>query len=123
MSECTAYDLQKRVEELETENAQLRKQIVYGFYENEFPEYTQGTCHELSEPITAEEANGLVRKLMEAREQLEEVEGNWASSIEANNLLREQLAAANEALYQLTGYCACGKHQTALQYFEKWGRK
>jgi hypothetical protein len=46
-----------------------REQIVWGFYEDEYPSYCQGSAgeHELTDPITADEANGLVKQILELR--------------------------------------------------------
>lgn len=51
---------------VEGERDALRAQIVWGFYENEHPEYTQGEAgaHELTSPITAVEANGMVATIV-----------------------------------------------------------
>lgn len=50
----------------------LESLIVWGFYEDERPKYFQGNIgiHELSSPITAEEANGLVSTIVELSEDL-----------------------------------------------------
>lgn len=47
----------------------VSEQIVWGFYENEMPLYTQGKAgaHELTSPITAKEANGLVATIAALR--------------------------------------------------------
>jgi hypothetical protein len=68
--------------------------------------YTQGTGHELSTPITADEANGLVQKLVKAREQLRELDyeaehhgkliGESEGRLEEILQLRNELAAAQQ---------------------------
>ncbi len=57
-------------QELLDENEALRDQLVWGFYEEEAPEYTQGNekLHELHELVTAEECNRLVRTVKALRE-------------------------------------------------------
>lgn len=53
--------LKAEIERLKAENKKLQKKIVWGFYEDEYPIYTQGDGHpELGSPITADEANNLV---------------------------------------------------------------
>ena len=43
-------------------------EVVSGFYEDEYPVYTDGPpTHELQDVVTAEELNGLVGKLIEAQ--------------------------------------------------------
>lgn len=48
----------------------LREKLVWGFYEHRYPEYTQGKAgeHELTELITADEANNLVFLLKSAED-------------------------------------------------------
>ncbi len=47
----------------------LQTQLIWGFYEEEAPEYTQGSekLHELHHLVTAEECNGLVKTINELR--------------------------------------------------------
>ena len=56
---------------------ELRSQIISGFYEEEYPIYTQGyPTMELQEIVTAEECNNMVdqiRQLHHAFSQLEEI--------------------------------------------------
>lgn len=49
---------------------ELEQQIVWGFYEEQYPSYHQGPegAHELTSPITAEEANNLVKRIRELEE-------------------------------------------------------
>jgi hypothetical protein len=55
---------------------ELQGQLIWGFYEEEIPEYTQGSekLHELHELVTAEECNGLVKTIKETRERGAELE-------------------------------------------------
>lgn len=51
----------KEICELRARVAELETQVVYGFYEEEYPMYSQGPAvNELQDPITAEEANGTI---------------------------------------------------------------
>lgn len=61
----------KDTERLAADIANLKKKLISGFYENEYPQYTQGEAtHELQETATAEEVNGLVTKIRELKDQL-----------------------------------------------------
>ena len=61
----------KEIESLKAQLAEARGQMVSGFYGEEIPEYAQGApTHELQEILTAEEANGLVKKIVELRKRL-----------------------------------------------------
>jgi len=54
--------------EARRERDDARKQIIVGWYGDEVPSYTQGPpTHELEELMTADQANHLVAKLVEAR--------------------------------------------------------
>lgn len=55
---------------------ELQGQLIWGFYEEEEPEYTQGSekLHELHELVTAEECNGLVKTIKETQERVGELE-------------------------------------------------
>jgi hypothetical protein len=68
--------LQAALDAAEKRAEEYRAQIVHGFYEEQYPSYHQGVAgeHELSDPITAAEANGLVKKLVEATDFAEAVE-------------------------------------------------
>lgn len=57
-----------------TDLATARQNEIWGFYENEAPIYTtREEAHELSQLMTVEEANGLVIKLMAARQDSKEL--------------------------------------------------
>lgn len=59
------------IERLTAEVADLKKKLISGFYEEEYPQYSQGeVTHELQDIATAEEVNGLVTKIKELKEQL-----------------------------------------------------
>lgn len=58
-----------KIKILEKENQLLRSQIIWGFYEEEYPIYFQLQQPEL-EVVTADEVNALVAKLKESRQQL-----------------------------------------------------
>lgn len=63
------------IEMLLSENKSLRKQIVYGFYEEEVPIFTyeEGAHPELSYPITAEEITDYVNSLRKNLELLKDI--------------------------------------------------
>lgn len=66
-----------RAEMFECENTKLRKQLITGFYEDEYPIYTQGEPKmELQSIATAEEINGLVQKLKERTAEVEQYAQN-----------------------------------------------
>ena len=53
----------------------LRSEVVFGFYEEEYPLFAQGYergAHELSSPVTAQECDGYVDTIKRLRAQLEE---------------------------------------------------
>lgn len=54
-----------RIEALEAALEEAESKIVWGFYEERAPTYHQGKSgeHELTSPITAEEANSLVKAI------------------------------------------------------------
>jgi hypothetical protein len=55
---------------LQKELADTREQVVWGFYEEAKPSYHQGIAgmHELTDPITAAEANAMVARIQELLE-------------------------------------------------------
>jgi len=61
-----------RTAKAESDLATAQEQIVWGFHGEEVPQYTQGPKgeHEMREPITAEEANGLVKTIVNLRTEL-----------------------------------------------------
>lgn len=62
-------DMKKRVDELEKIVADHEKELIYGFYEEEHPQYSQGPQKsEIQELATASEINGLVKKLKDMTE-------------------------------------------------------
>lgn len=58
----------------EDELRAAREKIVWGFYEEETPQYGQGEkyAHEISSPLTADEANGMIKTITELRGKLKE---------------------------------------------------
>lgn len=77
----------KEVKELEARLALSESQIVWGFYEEEVPQYGQGKEweHEICSPVTAEEANRLVGKITSFETALA---ASRAETTQLNNLLR-----------------------------------
>ena len=65
-------EVMEAINVLQIELAKAREQIVWGFHEEEVPQYTQGPKgeHEMTEPIAAEEANGLVKTIVDLRAEL-----------------------------------------------------
>jgi hypothetical protein len=58
-----------------TELERVKEEVVFGFYEDQYPIYAQGYrvgAHELSSPITAEEANGMVNQIIDLQRELAE---------------------------------------------------
>ncbi len=56
----------------------LRKKLIWGFYENEVPEYQQGgNPHELHELVTAEGCSHLVKNIKELRERVADCESRY----------------------------------------------
>lgn len=54
----------------------LREEVVFGFYEEEYPLYVQGYdkgIHELTSPVTAEEVTGLVNKIKELNDTIKKL--------------------------------------------------
>lgn len=68
--------LGRRISELEAKVAELKSQLISGFYANEIPVYSQGEpTHELQELLTAKEANGMVDRITKLREGLKKLRG------------------------------------------------
>lgn len=56
--------------------AEAEAKLIWGFYEGDHPEYTQGDkkLHELHELVTAEDCNGLVKNILGLQERIVELE-------------------------------------------------
>lgn len=67
-------EVMKAINALRVELATAKEQVVWGFHGEEVPQYAQGSKgeHEMTEPITAEEANGLVKTIVKLRTAIDE---------------------------------------------------
>ena len=56
---------EKHICELQRENTTLQSKLIYGFYEEQYPSYIQGSkkINELCSLVTEKELNGLVMRL------------------------------------------------------------
>ena len=77
-----------RADKAEADYSRCREMVVWGFYEDKVPEYTQGVKgeHVLCSPITADEANGTVREAAKATAERDRLA---ALLIESNRLLKD----------------------------------
>jgi hypothetical protein len=101
-------------EELEKERDWYRERIVWCFSEDGKPVYYQGSKgeHEICEPITAEEANGLVRKIEELNQKLVDDSEDFATLGLPHGCVTEKLLVTRDALRSLAK--AAFNYQSAL---------
>lgn len=83
---------------------ELREQLIWGFYEEEAPEYQQGgSPHELHELVTAEECNGLVENIAALRARVVEVEGEIEQAIKWQQFYMNKADAAEASMVEMAG--------------------
>jgi len=103
------------IEALRSKLAAAEDKIVWGFYENRVPQYIQGPAgmHELTSPITAEEANQWVKQLVVA-------EARWRQ--EKDDLLARE-AQLREALEIIAGKRQCIDNLMGNADIAEWALK
>lgn len=101
--------------DLRSKLAAAEDKIVWGFYENRVPQYIQGPAgmHELTSPITAEEANQWVKQLVVA-------EARWRQ--EKDDLLARE-AQLREALEIIAGKRQCIDNLMGNADIAEWALK
>lgn len=91
-----------------------RSKVVWCFSENEIPEYIQGKAgeNEICSEITAEEANGLIRRIVDSETQVKELEAAHRQELLALVIaLREMEAIAYPWHKKQCQWCACPDHK------------
>ncbi len=77
----TEWTMKKHLEEndqrFHDEIDRLKEEVVFGFYEEEYPLFAQGYkkgINELSSPVTADEVTGYINKIIELKNKIEILE-------------------------------------------------